>query len=125
MVARTEECEVRAAIETDPDISINTYMTNAGIVTDQVSSEATKLGITVTTGILKLIETYISAHFYALFEQQSHEEDTGKARNKFQGKTNMYFEATLWGQQAIALDPTGFLSSSIPVTVLWAGTERT
>ena len=125
MALRIEECDVREAIETDEDTPVNSYMFNANVVTDQVAAKATELGITVSTGILKLIETYIAAHFYALFELQTSEEDTGKARTKFQGKTDMYFESTLWGQMAIQFDPTGFLSSSVEVSVFWAGTERT
>ena len=37
------------------------------------------------------------------------EEEVGKARAKYQGKTGMRLEATYYGQTVLTLDPTGTL----------------
>jgi len=126
MAIRTEECEVREVIDVDPDASVTIHIKNANIVVDKISSNATTLGITITANELKLIETYLAAHFYALFDQQPSEEQVGpRSRTKYQGKTAMAYDSTLWGQLAKELDPTNTLGSQVNVSVNWLGTVRT
>ncbi len=123
-MARTSEDTVRDVIITDPDLPIQHHIDNAGVVVDDIVTTASDLGITITTAKLKLIETYLAAHFYALVDLQPMEEQTGRGRIVYEGKTGKYFELTRPGQMAIALDPTNTLSSGPHVGVTWAGTER-
>ena len=94
------------------------------MIVDDIVTAASDLGITITAGRLKLIETYLAAHFYALVDLQPVEEQTGRGRIVYEGKTGMYFELTRHGQMALALDPTDTLRSGPHVGVTWAGTEK-
>lgn len=123
---RTTEYEVRSVIETDEKISVAQFIKTAGVFTDRVSTKATDMGITVTAAELTAIETYLAAHFYALRDPQYQSKSTGKSQATFQGKTEMGLNLTWWGQQAIALDPTGTLDAdSFEAGLTWLGTERT
>ena len=123
MTVRTNEVEVRAVIDSDLSIDVSFYMNSASIVVDRIVRKATRLGITIPDDELKLIETYLSAHFYALKELQYSEKATGRARGVYQGQTGMGFNSTLWGQMAVELDPTGELDGGdTEATLSWLGT---
>lgn len=123
-MARTNEDAVRERIDNDPGLPILHHITDASVIVDDIVTTASDLGITITAAKLKLIETYLAAHFYALVDLQPMEEQTGRGRIVYEGKTGKYFELTRHGQMAIAMDPTNTLSSGPHVGVTWAGTER-
>lgn len=60
--------------------------------------------------VLKNVELWLSAHFYAMYRRRLESGSAGDTSEKYEGKTDMYFEATTYGQQALALDTTGELA---------------
>jgi hypothetical protein len=63
-----------------------------------------------TEGTLTEIETWLAAHFYAVYEPQVEAEGAGPVNAKYRGKTDMGLAATLHGQQAMFLDRSGELA---------------
>lgn len=129
MAIRTTEDEVRAVLDTDPTINVQSYISNASVIVDDIATRATTMSLTVTSARFKLIETYLAAHLYALFDPQYQEKETGKASATFQGHTGKGYELTWWGQMAISFDPTGMLRDESEGVATpdgnWLGTERT
>ena len=123
-MARTTTDAVRARIDNDPGLPIKHHIADANVIVNDIVTTASDLGITITAARLKVIETYLAAHFYALLDLQPMEEQTSRGRIVYEGKTGKYFELTRHGQMAIALDPTDTLRSGPHVGVTWAGTER-
>lgn len=110
MAIRTTAAEVRNVIDTDPDISMDIFISAANVLTDKVNTCATNKGETLTTNQLKYIETYLAAHFYAKRDPQYKSKRTADASATFQ--TTMVgkrFESTDWGSAAIELDTSGCL----------------
>lgn len=63
----------------------------------------------------KEIERWFTAHLIATGPelQASQEEVLGETSIKYQGKTGMGLEATLYGQQCLVLDTTGTLAAKL------------
>ena len=59
---------------------------------------------------LELIERYLAAHFYGVSDQVPQSKGTGRANASFRGQTAMGLEFTQFGQMAMTLDVTGYLS---------------
>lgn len=81
---------------------------------------------------LELIERWLAAHFYAHSDQMLTSKSTEGASGSFQGRTDMFFSSTFYGQNAMLLDSTNYLanregeakSGDRPRPKLyWAGTE--
>lgn len=125
MAIRTDDASVKAVIDYDTTISSTPFIATATALVDHVATCDTA-GI-LSTALLKEIETYLAAHFYALRDQQYRSKKTGNASAKFQGKDGMQLNGTDWGQQAIALDISGCLSSlsrgKTRAAVIWLGAE--
>lgn len=80
----------------------------------------------------ELIERWLAAHAYAHADQLLSTKQTGRARGEFQGKTDMMFKSTQYGQMALTLDVTGTLAAlqkqaekgaPTSVAVIWGGTD--
>jgi hypothetical protein len=108
MAWRVTQQEVRGVLETDADISVAPAIDAATALADKVSAEdnASELN----AALLKQIELYLAAHFYALRDPQYERETTLRAGATYQGKTDMGLDATWWGQQAKILDVSGYLA---------------
>jgi hypothetical protein len=108
-MARVTDVEVGLILDTDvtdftPFISIANIL-----VTTQLSTPAK---ITNST-ILKEIERWLSAHFFKCsLEQQEKVHEVGSTKATFMGAGNeVGLGATLYGQQAIAMDTSGTLAN--------------
>lgn len=131
-MARTTESKVRAVIATDADIDLTEMINVANVLTTRMDSNATAKGYTLSADELEVIETYLAAHFYALRDLQPIKEREGRSSIDYMGKTGYGLEATLWGQQALALDVSGSLGSfsgsqnvgnNNSVGLVWLGEE--
>ncbi len=107
MALRATDATVRAAIETQASVETGPYIRTANVLTDKLSAKDTAGEL--NDALLAEIETYLAAHFYALFDQQYSRKKTGDASGEFQGKTDMRLDSTQWGQMALTLDVTGYL----------------
>jgi hypothetical protein len=108
MAWRTTEEQVREIIDTDVSLSIAPFIDQASALTDKVSAADTtgELG----TDLLLMIEKNLAAHFYAFRDPQYTSKSTGGASGSFQGQTGLGLNATYWGQTAMLLDVTGYLT---------------
>lgn len=61
--------------------------------------------------ILTEIHKYLAAHFASLRDQRIESERVADVSMKYQGKTDMYFESTFYGQMALTLDSSGKLAN--------------
>lgn len=69
----------------------------------------------ISTGLLKEIERWLSAHFVMVRERRKSSEKLGEASIAYDGNVGtgkMGLELTPYGQQAIALDTTGRLTAT-------------
>lgn len=106
--ARIEPDELREIIDTDLGDSI----LNAFINSAHYFIQENLLGKGLSANILTQIELWLSAHFLAIRDQRVESEGVaGEWQARYQGKTAMGFEATTYGQQALALDTSGTLAS--------------
>lgn len=125
-MARTTEGKVKAVIEVDDDLWSDDFITNASIMVDNLAASGSASSLSSAT--LEVIETYISAHLYALVDPKPLQEKASRSTTKFQGKTDMGLNATFWGQMALSFDYTGTLAGmtntdglSKELTIAWLG----
>ncbi|GIW60130.1 MAG: hypothetical protein KatS3mg087_1196 [Patescibacteria group bacterium] len=115
----------------DGSSSLTSFIDTASAVVDQVESNDTKKKL--TPAMLELIERWLAAHFYLHADQIASSESVGGASASYQGQTGFALMSTIYGQTAVVLDTTGYLSKlqqqSISgkrkVGVVWAGTRYT
>jgi hypothetical protein len=90
----------------DPNIQVLIEIANR-MVTERLTDGS------LSTGALRDIETYLTAHLIAVGpERQAEEEEVDDVRVKYQGKFGLGLESTTYGQMVIALDTSGLLSES-------------
>lgn len=65
----------------------------------------------VDTDRQDLVGTYVAAHFVAIRDPHIRREQGLDQSRTYEGQHGMNFEFTRWGQQAVALDPTGNLKA--------------
>jgi hypothetical protein len=109
MAWRVIEREVREVVETSSSQPMAPHIAAANALTDKVSAEDDNS--VLNAALLKQIELYLAAHFYALRDPQYQQETTLRAGARYQGQTGMGLDATWWGQQAKVLDVSGYLAS--------------
>lgn len=117
MAFRTNEDLVRGVIDTNPEKSLKIHIRNANTLTDEIVTEAAAQGITISSGRLELIETYLAAHFYTLEDPWPSrvEVQTGRSRTR-------YDKGPDWFEMAMKLDPTDTLKGGPRVGIHWLGT---
>ena len=92
----------------DSAIALTVFIETASSIVDTLVAK--NLGPALSAPLLELIERWLSAHCYAHADQIFAYKQTGNAAATFQGITGMGLTATLYGQTAIILDTTGYLS---------------
>lgn len=113
MSIRTTEAAVKDILgrhyDTNTSPSLTGFIATGSSLVDKVNTnDTTNL---LSDSDLELIERWLSAHFYAQSDQLFSSRSTGKASGSFQGQTGMQLENTIYGQQALILDVTGYLSA--------------
>ena len=123
MAIRTNPAAIRAAVPTVGTTDLGPFIRTANALTDKVSSNDSES--LLNDAMLFEIETYLAAHFYALYDPAYTERKTGEASGKFQGEYGKRLESTDWGQTAMMLDLTGYLDGvnrgKIKASVAWLG----
>jgi len=111
MMARVTIEEVKRIIDTDlSDPIIDTYISGATEVVTNVLGSDTNL----SDKLKKEIERWLTAHLIAASrEPQIQSAGAGKADVTYQGKTGKGLEATLYGQQVLAMDTTGKMMAAM------------
>lgn len=112
-MARTSEQLVIGTLGNnyDPAIALSGLIVDAGgVVDDLVAYNTSKGGATLSSTLLEFLERHIACHFYSFADQIFKYKQTGNAAATFQGETGMGYKSSLYGQAAIARDPTGYLA---------------
>lgn len=107
---RTTDAKVRDILGSD-DESIKTtpfIETANSLVTNYI---VTACGATYNATQLELIERWLAAHYYEVNDRRLSEENTGRAGGVFEGKTEMGFNSTRYGQSVLDLDYEGCLAN--------------
>lgn len=131
MARRTTSALVAQVLGDDYDgsASLIPRIDTANALVDDIVTEASNLEITVSASRLEIIERWLAAHFYAVCDKPLQSKSTERASGVFAGHTAMGLKYTQYGQQAIILDPTGYLSSigeeRKVARGFWAGTTDT
>ena len=130
MPIRTTQTEVEAIIEVDtssipdltPFIAVASMLVDA--VVDTVENAYTNTEATI-------IETWLSAHFYAIRDNRVDTEKAGPVSQKNQFRVGLNLNVTIYGQNAMIADykgGLGILNKNIQegkrtkVELFWAGT---
>lgn len=105
---RNTVADVRDILDTEmTDEQLAAFINTAYVV---VSTNLSDKGL--AAAILTEIEKYLSAHFASLRDQRAQSEGiAGEYNVTYQGKTDMGFNATQYGQMAVALDTSGVLAT--------------
>jgi len=103
MANRVSEDDVREIIEVSSTLILDAFITSANVFITAT------LGTTLSEGLLKEIERWMSAHFVAIREKRANSVKIGDAEETYSVKVGMGLKATQYGQQAILLDTTGVL----------------
>ena len=98
--------QVRAIMETSlPDSQVEAYIGSANTFVN-----STLIGKGLSDALLMELERWITAHMIALTaERTTKKEEAGTAKVEYAGQFGKSFEATSYGQMALALDTTGTL----------------
>lgn len=131
---RTTDEQVRSIIDADEDAELTPFIETANeLVTEKcagvVNDDQTPF---YTSTRLELIERWLSAHFYSVFDKQVTFESEGKIQSSFENKVDLGLQNTSYGQQALRLDTAGGLAALDnlaktikrgKIKILWLGTD--
>lgn len=109
MANRVTADDVKVIIDIDENISdarIVIFIKSANILTNNVNT----IGGLTDADLLMEIERWLSAHLVAILDVRSASEKADEVSQKFQYKVDLGFNQTQYGQQALALDTTGYLA---------------
>jgi len=111
MTARVTAEEVKQIIDTDlADAIVDAYILGANHTVTEVLGDDTDL----SDGHKKEIERWLTAHLIAATrEQQIQKAGASGANVTYQGMTGKGLEATLYGQQVLAMDTTGKMAAAM------------
>lgn len=116
-MARTTEEEVRLVLETDADIDLTLFIQAATALTDRIAACAAEREWPLTSEELRIIESYLAAHFYSLKDPLYKSKRTERAEAEFLADKDQFWDA------AVALDTSGCLDSfgKPKARVAWLG----
>jgi len=131
MTLRATTAQVRAILsdQYDDSTDLTPFIVTANTLVDYVNSQDSD-GVHSSSSLTE-IEKYLAAHFYGHADQFMESESQGAASGRYQGKTDMVFNSTQYGQTALALDFTGTLANlqqqatkgTLEVGAVWLGTR--
>lgn len=119
MAQRTTISAVRAILQGGRDYDaaqqdetlLQPYIDTATLMVDRVEACAVAKGRPLTEAELERVEAWVSAWSYKNSDQQAASKSNLSASQSFKGQTGMYLESNHYGQQALALDPSGCLAA--------------
>lgn len=106
---RTTPPDVEDVFDTELSSSqLDAWIAIANELVDDIADADPSIGSTR----LEKIEKLLAAHLASTQDQRVSEDSVGDTSAVYQGETGMHIEATVYGQQAAMLDPTGTLAST-------------
>lgn len=120
-MARTSAALIGGIIEVETGVSLDPFIKAAAILVDKVAAKNI-----LSKETLKVIETWLAAHFYCMRDPRTVSEKAGQVQASYQSKVDLFLSNSNYGQQAIVLDTTGTLrainAGVRPARLLWLGT---
>lgn len=114
-MARTTSDLVKGILLQDYDAkkapSLTPFIDTASIVVDEVVRLAAGAGYPLAANVQEMVERWLSAHMYQQSDKGYQSKGQGGASASFAGQTTMGFESTLYGQTAMRLDFSGYLTA--------------
>lgn len=110
------EADVKAILAPGQDYDLENnpplapFIESAGATVADLVAYGVEIGVTVDATRQDILHKWIAAHDYKLSDKDRVSASTMDASVSFAGQTGMGFDATLYGQRAKRLDPTGFLA---------------
>ena len=137
---RVTPAEVAKIVDVDEEADLNEYIDFANELVTEVCAAAVKTvaGVEVpfhSSSRLKVIEKWLSAHAYCIFDARAERERVGPISFEAQHKVDLCLDVTHYGQQAKLLDTSGGLArldeiakgniklSLVIGRILWLGTK--
>lgn len=131
MASRTSEKMVKDVLMSDygpksdgTNPTLSPFIATAAVMVTRVATCAAAKDMTLTSEELRLIETWLAAHFYVMSDQVAASRSEAGASASHQGQTGMYLEASKYGQTALTMDYSGCLaalSKHRRATAAWLG----
>ena len=130
-MSRTTSVAVQSLIEVDASISdLSPYIATASVLVDRVAAA----DATVSADLLEMIERWLAAHFVSIRSPAIASESAGPVSASYQYSVGQHLDGTMYGQQALLLDPTGVLAavnlqakgkkaSPRKASIMWLGKE--
>lgn len=113
MAVRTTADLVGGIVEVDEGDDLTPYIASASRLVDRCCLFGSD-GVTAldyTTDDLEMIERWLAAHFYSVFNPRNSAETIGPSQQQFEGRTDLRLNFTRYGQQAMLLDIHGGLAA--------------
>lgn len=105
-MARTNNSDLQDIFDTDlSTTALDAWIEIANEIVDDIAAADSSIDSTRLTKIEKLL----AAHFAAAQDPRLAEYRVGDAQGTYQGEYGMAINGTVYGQQALMLDPTGVL----------------
>ena len=143
MAIRTTSSYIESIVEKDTDIIVSSsdwdsFIATGSILVDRMVSDAKGADgaayyVEATDSVqLELIERWLSAHFYAVRDPRFTSESAGGVSTNFLTAVDLNLNVTMYGQQAMILDTSGYLADIQDQTktgkkqrvgVFWSGTD--
>jgi hypothetical protein len=129
---RTTPALVEGIIQTSPNVDLTPFIAIANNLTTNVcGNSGYSDGYVGST--MELIERWLSAHFYTIYDNQLSMAKAGTVAVGFQYKVDYGLKNSMYGQQVLILDTAANLAKltnsadvkrNIKVSVAWLGTDR-
>ena len=104
----TEDSMVAILGELDDDShDVTPFIASATTLVDRIAAADS----TVADDVLESIESWLACHFYKASFQNAKMEKAGPVSETKDSWVNYGLQTTMWGSQAIMLDPTGTLAN--------------
>ena len=129
-MSRTTAESVQAIIDVEDGKDLTPFIEIANqLVTDRCSSVSE-----YDDDKLELIERWLSAHFYTIYDPRSVREKAGSVSVEYQSKVDLGFDTSHYGQMAMRIDTAGGLAAlnettkkgkRSGVSISWLGKTKT
>lgn len=115
---------IAAIIEVDETIGLVPFIAAANSLVNEIATESGH-----SEDRLTLIETWLSAHFYAMRDPRTAAERAGPVSANYQSAVALGLNTSHYGQMAMTLDTSGLLAmlsqnKRRQLTVAWLGNEE-
>lgn len=115
-MALTDPEKVGKIVKINPKNDVAPFIEAAAYLVGRVCATAVIVGTDppepfYTNEELELIERWLAAHFYCVFDSRSLNEQVSSLRIQYQSKVDLGLDVTHYGQQAKVLDVNGGLAA--------------